>query len=153
MSLAAYALVIVLWVRRSPDIAPIPDETFTLKQKMRALGSAWPAGLLFTLVLGGIYGGFFTATEAAALSLLFATLLGVLRGRIAWKEIVPMIRETMISTSAIFLIAACAKIFVSLIALTGLSSSLGSPAGDRRCQRLGLHRDGLCAVPGAWDVP
>ncbi|OWU85910.1 C4-dicarboxylate ABC transporter permease [Oceanicola sp. 22II-s10i] len=124
LSLLAYALVIVMWVKQSPEIAPVPDEVFTTKQKLMTALGAWPAVLLFVLVLGGIYGGIFTATEAAALSLLFATILGIVRGRIKVTEIVPLIRETMTTTGAIFLIAACAKIFVALIALTGLSNSL-----------------------------
>jgi len=124
LTLAAYTLVIVLWVRRSPEIAPIPDEHFTFQQKIKAGVSSWPALMLFVLVIGGIYGGIFTATEAAAFSLLFATLLGIARGRIGFRDVVPMIRETIATTGAIFLIAACAKIFVALIALTGLSGSL-----------------------------
>ena len=124
LTLAAYTLVIVLWVRRAPEIAPIPDEHFSVQQKMQAAMRSWPALMLFVLVIGGIYGGFFTATEAAAFSLLFATLLGIVRGRIGFRDVVPMIRDTIATTGAIFLIAACAKIFVALIALTGLSGSL-----------------------------
>ncbi|MGR3455730.1 TRAP transporter large permease [Pseudooceanicola sp.] len=130
ISLLGYALVIVLWVRRSPDIAPVPDETFTREQKIRAAIGAWPAVLLFTVVVGGIYGGIFTATEAAALSLLFATTLGILRGRMGVRDIVPLLRETMTTTGAIFFIAACAKIFVALIALTGLSNNLVGMLGS-----------------------
>ncbi len=124
ISLLGYALVIVIWVRRSPEIAPIPDERFTRQQKIRAAFGAWPAVVLFTVVIGGIYGGIFTATEAAALSLLFAIILGVVRGKMRLTDIVPLLRETMATTGAIFFIAACAKIFVALIALTGLSNSL-----------------------------
>ena len=130
LSMLGYALVIVLWVRRSPEIAPVPDQVFSMKEKVRAALRSWPAVLLFTVVIGGIYGGIFTATEAAALSLLFATLLGMVRGFIKVKDIIPMLRETMATTGAIFFIAACAKIFVSLIALTGLSNSLVSALGD-----------------------
>ncbi|WP_417675259.1 TRAP transporter large permease [Pseudodonghicola sp.] len=124
LSLLGYALVIILWVRRSPEIAPVPTEVFSTRQKLAAAVAAWPAVLLFILVLGGIYGGFFTATEAAALSLMFATLLGIARRKIRVTDVIPLIRETMGTTGAIFLIAACAKIFVALIALTGLSNSL-----------------------------
>ena len=83
-----------------------------------------PVDILVLVVLGGIYGGFFTATEAAAISLMFATILGIARGLIKVRDIIPLLRETMATTGAIFFIAACAKIFVALIALTGLSNSL-----------------------------
>ena len=130
ISMLGYALVIVLWVRRSPEIAPVPDQVFTMREKLMAGLRSWPAVLLFVLVIGGIYGGFFTATEAAAISLLFATLLGMARGFIKLRDVVPLLRETMTTTGAIFFIAACAKIFVSLIALTGLSNSLVAALGE-----------------------
>ncbi|WP_372991312.1 TRAP transporter large permease [Sulfitobacter sp.] len=130
LSMLGYALVIVLWVRRSPEIAPVPDKTFSMKEKVQAAIRSWPAVFLFTVVIGGIYGGVFTATEAAALSLLFAVLLGFMRGFIKLNDIIPMLRDTMATTGAIFFIAACAKIFVSLIALTGLSNSLVSALGN-----------------------
>jgi len=130
ISMLGYALVIVLWVKREPAIAPLTDEVFTRQHKLRAAIGAWPAVLLFVTVIGGIYGGLFTATEAAALSLLFATLFGILRGRMSVRDIIPLLRETMVTTGSIFFIAACAKIFVALIALTGLSNSLVGLLGE-----------------------
>ncbi|WP_370286429.1 TRAP transporter large permease [Pseudooceanicola nanhaiensis] len=130
ISLLGYALVIVIWVKREPEIAPVTDEVFTRAQKMKAALGAWPAVLLFVVVIGGIYGGIFTATEAAALSLLFATIFGILRGRMSVQDIIPLLRETMVTTGSIFFIAACAKIFVALIALTGLSNSLVGMLGE-----------------------
>lgn len=130
LSLLGYALVIVLWVRRSPEIAPVPDQKFTASEKLRAALGAWPAVVLFLMVIGGIYGGIFTATEAAAISLLFATLLGMARGFIKTSDIIPLLRETMSTTGAIFFIAACAKIFVAFIALSGLSNDLVTSLGE-----------------------
>ena len=130
LSLLGYSLVIVLWVRRDPSIAPASNETFTWAERGRVLLGAWPAILLFTIIVGGIYGGLFTATEAAALSLLFAIVLGIIRRKIKWLEVIPMIREIAATTGAIFFIAACAKIFVALIALTGLSNSLVGALGS-----------------------
>lgn len=124
ISLLGYMLVIMLWVRREPAIAPKPSEVTPLDERIRVGLRCWPALLLFLVVIGGIYGGIFTATEAAAISLMFATLLGVSRGLIKFKDIIPLLRETMSTTGAIFFIAACAKIFVALIALSGLSNSL-----------------------------
>lgn len=124
ISLLGYALVVCIWVRRSPEIAPVSDVTYSREERYRALLASWPALLLFVIVIGGIYGGLFTATEAAALSLMFATLFGVVRGRIKLRDIVPLVREVTVTTTVIFFIAACAKIFVALIALTGLSNDL-----------------------------
>lgn len=130
ISLLGYALVVYIWVRRSPSLAPLSGETYSRQEKFRALLGAWPAFLLFLIVVGGIYGGVFTATEAAALSLMFATVLGFARGRIKIGDVLPMIREVGVTTGGIFFIAACAKIFVSLIALTGLSTNLVTMLGE-----------------------
>ncbi|MCA0869270.1 TRAP transporter large permease [Seohaeicola saemankumensis] len=124
ISMLGYTLVVVLWVRRDPAIAPRPKEIVPLRERLRAGLRCWPAVLLFLMVIGGIYGGVFTATEAAAISLMFATILGMARGLIRLRDVIPLLRETMATTGAIFFIAACAKIFVALIALTGLSNSL-----------------------------
>jgi tripartite ATP-independent transporter DctM subunit len=124
ISMFGYTLVVVMWVKRDPSVAPRPDEDVSFRRKMIIGLRCWPAVLLFLIVIGGIYGGVFTATEAAAISLMFATILGVVRGLIRVRDIVPLLRETMATTGAIFFIAACAKIFVALIALTGLSNSL-----------------------------
>jgi tripartite ATP-independent transporter DctM subunit len=130
LTLLGYALVVYLWVKRSPEIAPRSEETFGWSQKLSALAAAWPAFLLFFIVVGGIYGGIFTATEAAALSLMFALLIGLLRGKFGLKDMIPIIRDVATTSGSIFFIAACAKIFVTLIALTGLSNSLVGALGD-----------------------
>ncbi len=130
ISMLGYALVVYIWVRRSPEIAPTSEQTYSRRHKLKVLLAAWPAFMLFVLVIGGIYGGIFTATEAAALSLMFALVLGMLRGRIKLKDTLTLLRETIGTTAGIFFIAACAKIFVALIALTGLSSSIVTALGE-----------------------
>ena len=85
---------------------------------------------MFIIVIGGIYGGIFTATEAAALSLMFAISFGLVRGRIKLRDIIPLVREVTVTTCVIFFIAACAKVFVALIALTGLSNDLVTAIGQ-----------------------
>ena len=129
LTMVGYALVVILWVKRRPEVAPTSTETFTAAQKHDALIGAWSAFLLFAIVVGGIYGGIFTATEAAAISLMFAVLLGIGRGRFGFADVIPMLREVASTAGGIFFIAACAKIFVTLIALTGLSNSLISALG------------------------
>jgi tripartite ATP-independent transporter DctM subunit len=124
LSMLGYTLVVVIWAKQDPKVAPRPTEIVPMRRRLAVGLRCWPAVLLFLMVIGGIYGGIFTATEAAAISLLFATVLGMARGLIRITDIIPLLRETMATTGAIFFIAACAKIFVALIALTGLSNSL-----------------------------
>lgn len=66
LTAAVYVLTIMLQVRRHPEIAPA-TERFDRSAKLAALPRVWPALVLVTLVLGGIYSGAMTATEAAAI--------------------------------------------------------------------------------------
>ncbi|KIT17867.1 TRAP transporter large permease [Jannaschia aquimarina] len=124
LSLLGFLLVIGIWVWRDPDAAPTPDETTTLRDRARAAWAAWPAVLLFVIIVGGIYGGIFTATEAAAVCVVAAVLIGFAQRRLTLRSLLEAGRETAIQTASIFLIAAAAKIFVAFIALTGVAPEI-----------------------------
>ena len=71
-----------------------------------------------------IYGGIFTATEAAAVSLSFVLIYGTISGRLRWPDFVLSMRETAYQTGSLFFIAVGAKIFVSFVSLTGVTGGL-----------------------------
>ncbi len=124
LTLLGFLLVVALWVRRDPSIAPAAGVTYTMTDRRRAALSAWPAVLLFVLIVGGIYGGIFTATEAAAVSVALATIVGFAQRRLTLAALWDSLKETCIQTAGIFIIAAAAKIFVAFIALTGVAPDL-----------------------------
>ncbi|MEN8842336.1 MULTISPECIES: TRAP transporter large permease [Rhodobacterales] len=121
LTLAGFILVIAVWVWWTPSIAPSTDTRYTHAERFRAALDSWPAVLLFVLIIGGIYGGIFTATEAAAVCVVAATLIGFAQRKLTLAGLWDAVKETCIQTSAIFLIAAAAKIFVAFIALTGVA--------------------------------
>ena len=122
LTLAGFIFVIAFWVWRSPEIAPSTDQRYTNKERFRAAWESWPAVLLFVLIIGGIYGGIFTATEAAAVCVVSAALIGFVQRKLTMAGLWDAVKETCIQTSAIFLIAAAAKIFVAFVALTGVAN-------------------------------
>ncbi len=124
LTLLGFLLVVALWVRRDPSIAPAAGVTYTMTDRRRAALSAWPAVLLFVLIVGGIYGGIFTATEAAAVSVALAVIVGFAQRRLTLAALWDSLKETCIQTAGIFIIAAAAKIFVAFIALTGVAPDL-----------------------------
>lgn len=124
LTLAGFVFVIAVWVNRNPEIAPVGDTEFTSAERWKAAREAWPAVFLFVVIIGGIYGGIFTATEAAAVCVFFATVIGAVQGNLDWRGIWESVRETCIQTTAIFFIAATAKIFVAFVALTGIAPSI-----------------------------
>lgn len=124
LSLLGFLITIWVWVRLKPSDAPVPDERPTVEDRLRAVGQTWPAVVLLTSVIGGIYLGIFTPTEAAAVSLALAVAIGVARRRLTWSSLIEAARETVIQTAAIFLIALGAKIFVSFVSLTRIAPAL-----------------------------
>ena len=121
LTLAGFILVIAVWVWRSPEIAPSTATRYATSERLRAAAESWPAVLLFVLIIGGIYGGIFTATEAAAVCVVAATLIGFAQRKLTLQGLWHAVKETCIQTSAIFFIAAGAKIFVAFIALTNVA--------------------------------
>ncbi|SLN23598.1 Sialic acid TRAP transporter permease protein SiaT [Roseivivax jejudonensis] len=124
LSLAGFLLVIFVWVSRDPAAAPRYTDAISFAEKREAALGAWPAVLLFVIIVGGIYGGIFTATEAAAICVSAAVLIGFLQRRLSLRGLWAAVRETCLQTTAIFLIAAAAKIFVAFIALTGVAGDI-----------------------------
>jgi C4-dicarboxylate transporter DctM subunit len=125
ISLIAYLLVIYIWVRLRPEAAPSPKENITADERWRSLGQCWSIVTLFAVVIGGIYAGFFTPSEAAGVGSISALALGLLLGRLDSAKIAAALRESVYQSSMIFAIAIAGKIYVSFIALTGLSGAIG----------------------------
>ncbi|MBM05329.1 MAG: C4-dicarboxylate ABC transporter permease [Oceanibulbus sp.] len=124
LTLAGFVLVIAVWVWRDPAVGPSTDQRYTAGERWQAALDSWPAILLFVLIIGGIYGGIFTATEAAAVCVVSATLIGFAQRKLDWAGLWEAVKETCVQTSAIFLIAASAKIFVAFVALTGVAGTI-----------------------------
>lgn len=122
ISLLGYMITILVWSTLRPEDAPPPKElTFSRAERMAALVGVWPVVILLAVIIVGIYGGFFTPTEAAAVSLSVAVVIGFCRRRLTAKSFLDALRETVLQTSMIFLIAIGAKIFVSFVSLTRVS--------------------------------
>jgi tripartite ATP-independent transporter DctM subunit len=121
ISMAGYCVVIAAWTLWRPKAAPRANTVIPFGEKMKALVNSWPALLIFVIIIGGIYGGIFTATEAAAVSLLVAVIVSVALRRIDMPGLWESMRETAYQTAALFLIAAAAKTFVTFVSLTGIA--------------------------------
>lgn len=130
LTLAGFVLVIWVWIRVNPKLVPEQGAAASWSEKMAAVREAWPAALIFLIIVIGIYGGFFTATAAAAVSVVVTTLIGFAQRRLTLQGLWEAVRETCVQTSAIFVVAAGAKIFVAAIALTGMAPALVQSVAD-----------------------
>lgn len=124
ITVAGYVSVVLIWTAVKPSAAPVFQERFSREERLKSLRALGPIAILFVVVVGGLYSGIFTPTEAAAVSFSTALGLGLVLGRIDFKGIIEALRDTALQTAAVFVIAIGAKMMVSLIALTGFTQWL-----------------------------
>jgi len=89
--------------------------------------AAMPALLVPVVILGGIYSGIFTPTEASAAAVVCAVLVGMLFYReLKFRDLGPILKQTVLATSAIMLIISAAALFSFLIARSGLPNEIAA---------------------------
>ena len=110
MEAVLYIITIYLLCKIRPSLAP-PGPTCSFKEKVRSLKGTWGILVLFILVIGGIYGGIFTPTEAAGIGAFGAFILGVIRKKLNWKRILSSLGDSINTTSMLFLMLIGANIF------------------------------------------
>ncbi len=112
-----FCAVIWIWTYLKPDLGPKGPET-SLKDKFLALAGVTETLLIFVAVIGGMFVGFFTPTEAAAVGA-FATLaLACARRNVTWRGFVQSLAETTRISCMILVIVAGATIFGHFLAIT-----------------------------------
>jgi C4-dicarboxylate transporter, DctM subunit len=100
-----------------PDFLPSGPRAPTA-ERVTALGNVWATLVLFAFVIGGLYGGLFTATEAAGAGAGGAFLIGLLRGRLSRQDILRSLLETTRTTAAVFTILIGALLFGYFLTIT-----------------------------------
>lgn len=123
LTAGVYVVTIIIQVRRNPDIAP-PTERHAWSERWESLPKTWPALALVMLVLGGIYSGAITATEAAAVGATGAMAISIAVGGLRWNGFVEAFRATLGSTSMIFAIVIGAMVFSYFLAITEVPQTL-----------------------------
>lgn len=118
-----YMLAISVYVRLYPDSAGT-RERVPYAERFRALFDVWPVLLVFGLVVGGIYLGWFTPTEGAAVGAAGTGLIALFSGNLTWKVFVEAIIATASSTAMIFFIVLGASFYNSFLALSQVPQEL-----------------------------
>ncbi len=118
-----YGLAIVAKVTISPDLAP-RTERLSWKKRLTALRKVWNVLALFLLVIGGIYLGWFSPTEAAAVGAVGAFLLALISGAMDRETFWDAAKETAALTGMIFFILIGASLFNYFLETTGLPNAL-----------------------------
>ncbi|MBI5275671.1 MAG: TRAP transporter large permease [Burkholderiales bacterium] len=108
---------------RDPEHAP-PGERTPWPDRWRALRGIWGVVVLVVVVLGGIYGGFFTATEGAGFGAFGAFLFALLRGRLSLRVVLEVLVESARTTAMLFTLLIAATIFANFVNFTSMPSDL-----------------------------
>jgi len=119
LAAAGYMLTIWVWVRFSTQATTTRPRT-PWAERLAALGRVWPVLVVFLLVVGGIYGGIFTPTEAAAVGAAGTGLIALFSGHMSRANLKQAILSTASSTAMIFLIVLAAGLYNNFLSLTQL---------------------------------
>jgi tripartite ATP-independent transporter DctM subunit len=133
LAAVGYLVAIAVYVRLKPSAGP-QGERASAAARLRALRDVWPVLTLFLVVIGGIYGGVFTPTEAAAIGTVGALVFAVWLGGMRWKGLVECLYGTAEATGMIFLILLGADVLNVFLALTQMPAELAKWVGGT-----GLH--------------
>ena len=120
-----YIVTISIYVRVYPDSAgtrePVP-----MAERWRALLDVWPVLVVFGLVVGGIYAGWFTPTEGAAIGAAGTGLIALVSGNMTWSVFKESIIATATATGMIFFIVLGAALYNGFLALSQVPQELSS---------------------------
>ena len=122
----AYMAIVVVWVKLNPSVAPVSPEAVSWREKISALLGVWEPLAIFLLVMGGIYGGLFTPTEAGAMGATVLFLVAIIKRKLNGQNLVEALLEAVrISVMVLFLVAG-ANVFSYFLALSTIPMKVAS---------------------------
>jgi C4-dicarboxylate transporter, DctM subunit len=123
--LTALLMMAGIWwmTGRDPEHAPA-GRRFTWPERWQALRGIWGVVLLVIVVLGGIYGGVFTATEGAGFGAAGAFLFALARRRLTWRILFDVLVESGRTTGMLFTLLIAATVFANFINFTTMPTDL-----------------------------
>lgn len=149
-----FMLAIYLRVRNNPELAP-PGPKTTFTQKIKSLTGVIEALIIFGSVMGGLFIGLFTPTEAAATGAFFTLFLSVIRRQLSWKNFLKSIADTTRLSCMVMVIVAGATVFGHFMAVTRIPFDLSNWVGGLPLPRMvimmviiGIYVVGGCFMDG-----
>ncbi|MCL4682672.1 MAG: TRAP transporter large permease [Rhodocyclaceae bacterium] len=123
LAVACYLAAVAVTVRIDKKAGP-PGERVSWHERLVALGDVWGVLILFLVVIGGIYGGIFTPTEAAGIGAGGGLVFLLARQGFDWRMLRTILVESAVTTGMIFTILIGALIFANFINMTGMPQEL-----------------------------
>lgn len=132
-----FITVIYIWVKIDPTAGPRGPQT-TWREKFGATKDVWPVFILAILVLGGIWGGVFSPTEAAGVGAFAAFVIGLAKKQMKFKNVLNSLSETAKTTAMVFTILIGAMIFNYFIVICGIPAQMASLVQSLALPPLGI---------------
>lgn len=123
LGIVLYLCAVAWTVWRNPGAGP-SGEKMDARQRLSALKGVWTTLLLFVIVMGGIYGGVFTPTEAAGIGAFGAFLIALARRSLNLRILYDVLVETAHTTTSLFIVVIGALIFSNFVNRAGLPDEL-----------------------------
>ena len=123
LSIVGYVIAIMIITKLRPQIGP-PGDRLAWRDKFRALSKVWGVLALFILVIGGIYLGLFTPSEAAGIGACGAFFFALFRRTLTWRSFFELLADSVQTTAMLFFILIGALIFSNCINETGMPEAL-----------------------------
>jgi C4-dicarboxylate transporter DctM subunit len=118
-----YMVAASVVTRRHPELGP-SGERSSWGERLRALRDIWGVLVLFAIVMGGMYGGWFTPTEAAGIGAMGGFLFALARGALTWPVLIDVLVQSARTTAMLFTILIGASIFASFANFTTMPQDL-----------------------------
>ena len=115
-----YAVMIAARCKINPELAPPVDFKPSWNERFASLRDVWPMPLLILGVIGGLYSGIVTATEAGALGAFLSIVIAAGYRRLTWDVMLQSIKDTLYGTGVIFFVSIGAVLLSRFIALSGI---------------------------------
>jgi len=124
ITILGYVVVILVRVKLNPSLAHDTNEKIPFTEKVASLKDTWPVFAIMIGIFGGLFGGVFTPTEAGAVGSALACIVAIVKRAMSWDAFKKAAIETLVTTSALLIIAVGASMLTRFLVFSGSSDYL-----------------------------
>ncbi len=127
LTAGVFAAMILIRCKLNPKLAPkvtLGDPEELRRERWAALGEVWPLLALIAGIIGGLYSGVVTPTEAGAAGAALALVIGVIQGKLNFEKFMDALKDAIGTTAQIFFVGMGAIMYTKFLALAGLGAAL-----------------------------
>jgi len=129
-----FCAYIIIRCSLNPSLGP-PAERYSWSDRLRAVGKLLPTATIFIIILGGIYGGIFTPTEASAIGAIGVLVVSLAMKRLSWQRLKDSLLQTCEVSAMLFAIMFGGVMFSRLLVMTDVTPDLVNAIADLEVHR------------------